>query len=443
MSRLSSLVSVAAQGSDSHNAPLLFVLLCVSCVRLCLPFSFLPARCLGGKVLLPSLFPTSNLSFFLSLFHSPLTLLPTFSFAFICCLWLSSLIRNKLSCSCFAPCPCFENVTSLPVVVFLYIYLSFTSELLLTLSVLSPLLSCAVPWKTFFCLLFFLIQFPFWFTHFFQILHLTSFWSCSFPLPVSSWLTSRIPPSHYILLLFFFIKPHFYSFPFSQISLTKIRTAWILIKSVFFNKSGSNFVRFCGAALAFPGFHLLWLGVSAGCDLGHLSRQVLDVMFECVENDILTAQMNHMSPPPPPVNSIIYKESRRVIVKVGMHIVRWTSPDETFGIGFGPACFLLMSLQYCEWPHSAWNRKNQKRTESVLEKWWGTEYRWTLTHRGESLMLLLLSLLLYSSFLVLCWVFFFSYFLSNSASAAMIATSLDSLLLSELNSLPSLPFPNP
>lgn len=123
MSRLSSLVSVAAQGSDSHNAPLLFVLLCVSCVRLCLPFSFLPARCLGGKVLLPSLFPTSNLSFFLSLFHSPLTLLPTFSFAFICCLWLSSLIRNKLSCSCFAPCPCFENVTSLPVVVF-YIYIS-------------------------------------------------------------------------------------------------------------------------------------------------------------------------------------------------------------------------------------------------------------------------------------------------------------------------------
>lgn len=63
---------------------------------------------------------------------------------------------------------------------------------------------------------------------------------------------------------------------------------------------------FCGAALAFPDFHPLRLGVSAGCDLGHFSRQVLVVMFECVEDDILTAQMIHMSPPPS-VNSIIYK----------------------------------------------------------------------------------------------------------------------------------------
>lgn len=62
--------------------------------------------------------------------------------SFICCLWLSSSIRNKLSCSCFAPCPCFKTVTSLPIFFSFFLYLSFTSEPLLTLSVLSPLLTC-------------------------------------------------------------------------------------------------------------------------------------------------------------------------------------------------------------------------------------------------------------------------------------------------------------
>lgn len=48
------MASVAAQGSDSQNAPLLFVLLCESGMPLCLPLSFPSARCLRGKVSLSS-----------------------------------------------------------------------------------------------------------------------------------------------------------------------------------------------------------------------------------------------------------------------------------------------------------------------------------------------------------------------------------------------------
>lgn len=48
------MASAAAHGSDSHDAPLLFVLLCESSARLCLPRLFLSARCLRGKVLLSS-----------------------------------------------------------------------------------------------------------------------------------------------------------------------------------------------------------------------------------------------------------------------------------------------------------------------------------------------------------------------------------------------------
>lgn len=56
------MASAAAHGSDSHDAPLLFVLLCESSVRLCLPRSFLSARCLGGKVLLFSFSSALDLS---------------------------------------------------------------------------------------------------------------------------------------------------------------------------------------------------------------------------------------------------------------------------------------------------------------------------------------------------------------------------------------------
>lgn len=58
----SSMASAASHGSDSHDAPLLFVLLCESSVRLCLPRSFLSARCLRGKVLLFSFSPARDLS---------------------------------------------------------------------------------------------------------------------------------------------------------------------------------------------------------------------------------------------------------------------------------------------------------------------------------------------------------------------------------------------
>lgn len=58
----SSMASAAAHGSDSHDAPLLFVLLCESSVRLCLPRSFLSARCLRGKVLLFSFSTALDLS---------------------------------------------------------------------------------------------------------------------------------------------------------------------------------------------------------------------------------------------------------------------------------------------------------------------------------------------------------------------------------------------
>lgn len=56
------MASAASHGSDSHDAPLLFVLLCESSVRLCLPRSFLSARCLRGKVLLFSFSPARDLS---------------------------------------------------------------------------------------------------------------------------------------------------------------------------------------------------------------------------------------------------------------------------------------------------------------------------------------------------------------------------------------------
>lgn len=59
---LSSMASEVAQGSDSHDAPLLFVLPCESSARLCLPLSFLSARCLRGKVSLSSFSSTSELS---------------------------------------------------------------------------------------------------------------------------------------------------------------------------------------------------------------------------------------------------------------------------------------------------------------------------------------------------------------------------------------------
>lgn len=58
---LSSMASVAAQGSDSHDAPLLFVLLCESSAQLCLPFPFHSARCLSGKVSISSLSFSSDL----------------------------------------------------------------------------------------------------------------------------------------------------------------------------------------------------------------------------------------------------------------------------------------------------------------------------------------------------------------------------------------------
>lgn len=58
---LSSMASVAAQGSDSHDAPLLFVLLCESSAQLCLPFTFHSARCLSGKVSISSLSFSSDL----------------------------------------------------------------------------------------------------------------------------------------------------------------------------------------------------------------------------------------------------------------------------------------------------------------------------------------------------------------------------------------------
>ena len=61
------MASAVAQGSDSHDAPLLFVLPCESSVRLCLPPSFLSARCLRGKVSLPFPLPYFRA---LSLFHS-------------------------------------------------------------------------------------------------------------------------------------------------------------------------------------------------------------------------------------------------------------------------------------------------------------------------------------------------------------------------------------
>lgn len=56
------MASAAAHGSDSHDAPLLFVLLCESGARLCLPRPFLSARCLRGKVLLFSFSSALDLS---------------------------------------------------------------------------------------------------------------------------------------------------------------------------------------------------------------------------------------------------------------------------------------------------------------------------------------------------------------------------------------------
>lgn len=46
--------AAAAQGSDSHDAPRLFVLPCGSSARLCLAPPSLSARCLRGKVSLPA-----------------------------------------------------------------------------------------------------------------------------------------------------------------------------------------------------------------------------------------------------------------------------------------------------------------------------------------------------------------------------------------------------
>lgn len=47
-------VAAAARGSDSHDAPRLFVLPCGSSARLCLAPPSLSARCLRGKVSLPA-----------------------------------------------------------------------------------------------------------------------------------------------------------------------------------------------------------------------------------------------------------------------------------------------------------------------------------------------------------------------------------------------------
>lgn len=130
---LSSMASVATQGSDSHDAPLLFVLLCESSVRLCLPLSFLSARCLRGKVSLSSLSSTFRpLSLFHSLLNTHWALLST-SFAPLsvvrCLLPPSQRNSSSLTHSSFAPCPCFFlNVKPLPVII-IFLWLS-NSELL-------------------------------------------------------------------------------------------------------------------------------------------------------------------------------------------------------------------------------------------------------------------------------------------------------------------------
>lgn len=112
----SNMASAVAQGSDSHDAPLLFVLPCESSVQLCLPLSFLSARCLRGKVSLFSLLSSTELSH--SFIHSLIPIGPCCPFLSLpslvsCCVFTFLLIRNETLLhsfvSFFALCPHYQT----------------------------------------------------------------------------------------------------------------------------------------------------------------------------------------------------------------------------------------------------------------------------------------------------------------------------------------------
>lgn len=141
MACLSSMASVAAQGSDSHDAPPLFVLLCESSVRLCLPLSCssrLVASEARSRSLPSPLLQTLSRSFIHSLIpighcRPPLSLLSlALSFTF-----LLNLRRNSPSLAhsilCHLPLFLKKNVNPLPGTVLFFLWLTLLWASLVTL----------------------------------------------------------------------------------------------------------------------------------------------------------------------------------------------------------------------------------------------------------------------------------------------------------------------